>query len=103
MLAIIEVQWKAPLTGWIKINMDSAANESPDMTGCGGIFTTYKGFCKRCFSKPLGIMYAFEAELLGVITVVEFAQQFNWSRSWFECDSTYVVELLHNRNKSVPW
>ncbi|GMN40542.1 hypothetical protein TIFTF001_009767 [Ficus carica] len=68
--AIIEVQWKAPLTG--------------------------------CFSKPLGIIYAFEAELLGIITAVEFAQKFNWSRLWFECDSTYVVELLRNRSKSIP-
>ncbi|GMN70027.1 hypothetical protein TIFTF001_039073 [Ficus carica] len=77
-LAIIEVQRKVPLTDWIKINTDSAANESLGTAGCGGIFRTYKGFCKRCFSKPLGIVYAFEAELLGIITVVEFAQQFNW-------------------------
>lgn len=45
-LAFIEVQWKAPSTGWIKINMDGVAKESPGMAGRGGIFRTYRGFCK---------------------------------------------------------
>lgn len=68
---------------WIKIDTDGAANGSPGFAGCGSIFRIYRGFCKGCFSKPLGIMNAFEAELLGVITALEYAQQFNWSRLWY--------------------
>ncbi|XP_024019488.1 uncharacterized protein LOC112091032 [Morus notabilis] len=60
---IVEVQWSLPILGWIKINTDGAANESPGLAGCGDIFKTYWGFCKGCFAKPLGILYAYEAEL----------------------------------------
>ncbi|GMN67783.1 hypothetical protein TIFTF001_036843 [Ficus carica] len=101
--AIIEVQWKVPTMSWIKINTNGAANGSPGMAGCRGIFRTYRGFCKGCFSKPLGIMHAFKAELLGVITALEYTQQFNWCRLWFESDSSYVVQLLRSQSKSVPW
>ena len=48
-------------------------------------------------------MNAYEAKLLGVITALEFTQQFKWLNLWFECDSTYVVELLCTRSKEVPW
>ena len=48
-------------------------------------------------------MHAFKAELLGVISALEYAQQFNWCRLWFESDSSYVVQLLRSQIKSVPW
>lgn len=58
---IIEIQWKSPTVGWIKVNTDGSANGSPGIAGCGGIFGTYIGFCKCCFAKPLRILYAFGA------------------------------------------
>lgn len=71
---IIEIQWKSPTVGWIKVNTDGSANGSPSIVGCGGIFLTYIGFCKGCFAKPLRIIYAFGVELWGVI--VEYAIRF---------------------------
>lgn len=35
---IVEVQWIPPDLGWIKMNTDGAANGSPGMACCGGIF-----------------------------------------------------------------
>lgn len=32
-----------------------------------------RGFCKACFAGPLGIMYAYKAELLGVIIAMKLA------------------------------
>lgn len=65
---IIEIQWQPPSLGWIKINTDGAAIGAPGRAGCGGIFRTYRRFCKGCFANPLDNLYAFEAELMGVIT-----------------------------------
>ena len=73
------------------------------MAGCGGIFRTYRGFCKGYFSRPLGIMNTYEVEFLGIITTSEIAQQFKWSNLWLKCDSTYVVGLLRTLSKEVPW
>ena len=70
---IIEIEWKKANTWWIKVNTNGAMNGSPGIAGYGGIFRTYMGFCKACFAKPLGVLYAFEAELWGFITAVEYA------------------------------
>ena len=74
---IIEMEWKRPNIGWIKVNMDEAANGSPGIAGCGGIFRTYRGFCKGCFAKPLRVLYAFEVKLWGVITAVKYSIRFH--------------------------
>lgn len=37
-----------------------------------------------------------------VITTIDYAGKFKWDFIWFECDSTYMVELLRNKNKHVP-
>ena len=88
------VSWNLPAQGWIKVNIDGSARGAPGRSGCGGVFRTSRGFVKGCFSVFLGIKYAFEAELTGKITVIEFAEKYNWNCLWFECDSIYVVNLL---------
>ena len=77
--SIKEVFWDFPSRGWIKCNIDSSALGSPDMAGCGGIFRTCRGFTKCCFSKGIGVHFAFEAEMLAFITVINKAADFNWS------------------------
>ena len=71
---IIEVQWLPLNPGWIKVNTDGSANGSPDPASCSGVFQTYRGFCKGCFSCPIGVAYAFEAELLDIITALDYAK-----------------------------
>ncbi|GMN27021.1 hypothetical protein TIFTF001_001497 [Ficus carica] len=100
---IIEIKWKRPNTWWIKVNMDEAANGSPGIAGCGGIFRTYRGFYKGCFAKPLGVLYAFEVELWGVITAVKYVIKFHWTHLWFECNAIYMVDLLQNKSTNVLW
>lgn len=48
-LHIIEVKWYNPLPSWIIVNTDDASNYST------------------------GVLHAFEAELFGIITAIEFA------------------------------
>lgn len=70
---ILTVQRYSPLPGWIKVNTDGAANGSPGLSGCSGVIQTYHGFCIGCFAVPLGVAFAYEAELLGVITAIHYA------------------------------
>lgn len=93
---IIPVHWTSPSPGWIKVNIDGAANGCPGLASCGGIFRSHCGFFKRGFTSPLRITYAFEFELMVVIKVVDYAILYNWYFIWLESDSTYVVHLLIN-------
>lgn len=42
-------------------------DEALCMAGGGGIYCTSRDFVKRCFAIPLGVTFAFVAELLAVI------------------------------------
>ena len=100
---IIHVPWTPPPCGWIKVNTDGAANGNPGLAGCGGVFRTHRGFFKGGFAFHLGMAFAFESELMGVIKAIDFAVLYNWTSIWLESDSTYVVYLLTNRFRKVPW
>ena len=101
--SIVKMQWKPPDPGWIKINTDGSADGSPGMAGCGGIFWTYHSFCKGCFAHPIGIALAFQSELMGVISAIEYVKLYSWDKLWFESDSIYIVDLLHKKSIIVPW
>lgn len=66
------------------------------------MFKTYRGFNKGCFARPLGILFAFEAELLVVIAALDYAKGFGRDNLWFESDSANVVDLLKNKNVEIP-
>ncbi|GMN62610.1 hypothetical protein TIFTF001_031685 [Ficus carica] len=72
------IEWKRPIIRWIKVNTDGPVIGSLGIAGYG-------------------------AELWGVVTAVEYAIRFQWTHLWFECDATYVVDLLQNKSKNVPW
>ena len=100
---IIAVHWLPPPPGWIKINTNGAANGNPSFAGCGGVFRSHRGFFKGGFASPIGMAFAFEAELLAVIKAIDYALQYNWTFIWLESDSSYVVHLLNSRSTAVPW
>ena len=66
------------------------------------MFKTYQGFNKVCFARRLGILFAFEAELLVVIAALDYAKGFGRDNLWFESDSANVVDLLKNKNVEIP-
>ena len=100
---IIEVLWKPPPLGWIKVNTDGAAFGCPSLTGYGGIFCNCKGFVHRCFAIPIGLAFAFEAELVATIQAISFAWDRNWKKLWLETDSIYLVILFRSKSLVVPW
>ena len=70
---IVEVCWRGPLPGWIKVNTNGGAFGSSGFAGSAGLFSTYRGFVKGCFAIPIGIAYAFEDELATAIHAIQFA------------------------------
>ena len=64
---IIEVLWKPPPLGWIKVNTNGAAFGCLGLASSGGIFRNCKGFVHGCFAIHIGMAFAFEVELVASI------------------------------------
>ncbi|KAK2646800.1 hypothetical protein Ddye_021995 [Dipteronia dyeriana] len=100
---ILEVNWHPPPSSCLKVNTDGATFGSPGLTGCARVFRTCRGFVKGCFAIPLGVCFAFGAELAAAIYAIDYAWTFDWRRLWLESDSTFVVDILRSRSRKVPW
>ncbi|XP_057808895.1 uncharacterized protein LOC131023373 [Salvia miltiorrhiza] len=99
----ISVYWWPPDINWVKVNTDGSASGAPGLISAGGVFRNHKADVCGCFHIKGGSGFAFEAELLGVITAIAIAHNRGWRRLWLEADSSYVVNLLQNRGMDVPW
>ncbi|XP_057790774.1 uncharacterized protein LOC131007877 [Salvia miltiorrhiza] len=100
---MVEVYWWPPVTHWIKVNTDGSAKGAPGRIAAGGVFRDNFAYVRGCFHIKGGSGFAFEAELLAVITAINIAHDRGWLHLWVESDSMYVVRLLENRSTNVPW
>ena len=75
----------------------------PGLASCRGVFRTYMSFVRGCFASSVLILHEYEAELAELIKALELAQSNYWSSLWIEADSVYLVELVRNRSRYVPW
>ncbi|XP_057786555.1 uncharacterized protein LOC131004001 [Salvia miltiorrhiza] len=100
---MVEVYWWPPVTHWIKVNTDGSAKGTPGRIAAGGVFRDNFASVRGCFHIKGGSGFAFEAELLAVITAINIAHERGWLHLWVESDSMYVVRLLENRSTDVPW
>ncbi|XP_057793119.1 uncharacterized protein LOC131009729 [Salvia miltiorrhiza] len=99
----VSVHWWPPDVGWIKVNTDGSASGSPGLIAGGGVFRDHAAMVRGCFHTKGGSGFAFEAELLAVITAIAIAYNRGWRKLWLEADSSYVVGLLQQRTMEVPW
>ena len=51
----------------------------------------------------MGIVGAFEAEMIGFILAIEKASEFGWCNLWIEMDSMYIVNMFSNKTGKIPW
>ncbi|XP_057771151.1 uncharacterized protein LOC130990949 [Salvia miltiorrhiza] len=100
---MVEVHWWPPVNHWIKVNTDGSALGAPGAIAAGGVFRDKWSVVRGCFHIKGGVGYAFEAELLAVITAINIAHDRNWLHLWIEADSMYVVHLLQSKSLDVPW
>ncbi|XP_057803279.1 uncharacterized protein LOC131018582 [Salvia miltiorrhiza] len=99
----VSVSWWPPVEDWIKVNTDGAASGAPGDIAAGGVYRDKFCVVRGSFHLKGGKGYAFEAELLAVITAVAIAHSRGWHKLWLEADSLYVVKLLEDRSLAVPW
>lgn len=100
---VTEVRWSPPAQGWFKCNTDGSAKGAPGEATAAGIFRDNNGAVLCCFVQHLGLLHAFEAELMAVLIGIEIADSQGWHRLWIETDSTYVEGLITTRSSVVPW
>ncbi|XP_057784939.1 uncharacterized protein LOC131002461 [Salvia miltiorrhiza] len=100
---MVNVYWWPPFGDWMKVNTDGSALGAPSLISAGGVFRDSWGQIRGCFHEKGGQGFAFEAELLAVITAISIAHEQGWLKLWIEVDSSYVVNLLDRKSEDVPW
>ncbi|XP_057811398.1 uncharacterized protein LOC131025617 [Salvia miltiorrhiza] len=100
---MVNVYWWPPFGDWMKVNTDGSALGAPGLISAGGVFRDSWGQIRGCFHEKGGQGFAFEAELLAVITAISIAHEQGWLKLWIEADSSYVVNLLDRKSEDVPW
>ncbi|KAF1892262.1 hypothetical protein Lal_00036624 [Lupinus albus] len=98
----VEVTWKPPRVGWIKVNTDGATNGSPGQAGGGGIFRDFNGVFIAFFASYLEIQDALYAKLYLAMKVIHMAYKRGWWNLWLECDCSLVVDIF-NDVSNAPW
>ncbi|KAF3434559.1 hypothetical protein FNV43_RR21644 [Rhamnella rubrinervis] len=81
---IILVVWFPLLIGWLKVNINGAADGCPSPGGCD-------------------MCYAFESELLGAIIAIECARDFGWDHLWEENVVADALLKLVVSSFAVQW
>ncbi|XP_057791059.1 uncharacterized protein LOC131008183 [Salvia miltiorrhiza] len=99
----VNVYWSTPSPPWMKVNTDGSAAGAPGLIAAGGVFRDSWNVVRGCFHYKGGVGFAFEAELLAVISAIQIAHARGWHDLWIEADSTYVVNLLQKHSSDVPW
>ncbi|XP_042497584.1 uncharacterized protein LOC122076339 [Macadamia integrifolia] len=69
--------------------------------GAGGVFRNENSEILQSFRTFLGVHTKFEAEMIAVITGLEFARDMGITHLWIECDSVAVVLLISKGR--IPW
>ncbi|XP_043703245.1 uncharacterized protein LOC122653468 [Telopea speciosissima] len=98
---IIEVRWRHPPAGWLKLNIDGSSLGNPGPLGAGGIIRDQHGNVIICFADYQGVGSNYMAELGALLMGVKKAQQMNIENLWVESDSKAVVSAILSR--SIPW
>ncbi|XP_019430144.1 PREDICTED: uncharacterized protein LOC109337590, partial [Lupinus angustifolius] len=75
---ILEVNWKLPPFGRVKINTDGAARGHPGHAGGGGIFRDHNGLFMGAFSTYFGIHDALYAEISSAFLAIQQAHSMGW-------------------------
>ena len=97
----LPIRWEFPSSGWVKINIDGAASDSPSLVSCVGIFRRSMVEFISGFYAFLDIQTSLVTEFYGVIHVIEEAQKMDLNSLWLECDFASVCVAFTTRT-NVP-
>jgi ribonuclease HI len=63
---------------WTKRDIDGASKGNPGIASCGGIFINHDVDLMFCFAEPLWSSSSYQAQLCGLMGVIEVSHQMNW-------------------------
>lgn len=99
--SVIDVGWKCPPVGWVKINMDGA-NKDSCVARCGGLIRCLKGVLLGGFSKYSGKCNAFVAESWGVLKRLQYEKRLGFNFMELHVDSLVVANILIMGQETYP-
>ncbi|KAL0006038.1 hypothetical protein SO802_013599 [Lithocarpus litseifolius] len=97
---IRNIRWEKPEVGWMKLNTDGASNAVLGLAGGGGLIRDEAGRWVVGFSRKLGKVNSFLAELWALKDGLLLCQQMNMTALIVELDAKAVVEALTNPSYS---
>ena len=90
----IEINWRTPPRGWIKININGASKGNPGLAGCGGIIHDEEARWIGGFTCNLGICGPFMAKMWGSFYGLKLAWELGFRSILLESDSKLLVDML---------
>lgn len=96
--------WCPPEAIILKFNVDGSARGSPGISGAGGILRNAESAVLGRFSKPLGVLCAYQAEVKAILLALKFSKEFGFSQVLVESDSSLAVgwvRLKSNRSLAL--
>lgn len=94
--------WNPPSVGLIKFNVDGSARGAPGISGIGGALRSDNWTILGKFSKAMGILWAFQAEVQAILHALLFCREFQLKDVIIESDSSLAVGWVE-RKQNRPW
>ncbi|KAF3951495.1 hypothetical protein CMV_022860 [Castanea mollissima] len=91
---VVACRWEKPPEGWIKLNSDGCAAGSPGLAGYGGVERDSHGEWVSGFSRHIGIMNSFVAELWGLRDGLVLCSNLNIPSLIVEMDTKSIVDIF---------
>ena len=92
----IQISWKKPMTGWVKLNTDGAVFANLIKVRGGGVLRDSNGDWVVRFMRKLGSMSSILVELWALKDGLLLARQLDILNVNIELDADLIVHLLNN-------
>ena len=95
-MAIKQVKWEKPSSGWVKFNIDESSDASLGSTRGGGLIKDDRGNWIMGFTRKIENANSFIAEIWAVRDGLLLCNQLNLNAVIVELDARALVDALNN-------
>ncbi|MCI31045.1 ribonuclease H protein, partial [Trifolium medium] len=97
----IEVAWKPPPMGWVKMNSDVSCKDN-EIAGCGGLVRGSDDEWMRSFAKHIRSGSAYVVEPWGVLEGLKLARRLGFQAIEVNVDSLLVANTTNDNKEGSP-
>lgn len=95
-MAVRQVRWEKPNPGWVELNTDGSSTASSGTSGGGGLIRDDRGNWVVGFSRKIGKVNSFLAEIWALRDGLILCNQLNLNAVMVELDAKALVDALNN-------